>query len=63
LKRVFGPKREERTGDREIYLMRIFMTVLLATYYYDDKIQEDDVRENWRIILKWILKKLGGMWP
>ena len=63
MKRVFGPKREERTGDREIYLMRSFMTVLLVTYYYDDKIQEDDVRENRRIVLKWILNKWGGNWP
>lgn len=39
------------------------MTVLLVTYYYDDKIQEDDVRENRRIVLKWILNKWGGNWP
>jgi hypothetical protein len=43
LRRIFGPKRDEMTGDWRNCIMRNFITVLLAKQNSNDQVKEDAI--------------------
>jgi hypothetical protein len=41
LRRIFGPKRDDVTGELRSCTVKIFISLLLAKYHYADKIKEN----------------------
>jgi hypothetical protein len=49
--KIYGPKRDEVTGDGETCIMRSFITCTLAKYNWNDKVKEDEMGRTSRILV------------